>query len=156
LTARFRGGIRAGLAKWALGWHWFSGWLPRRPPPPRFGETASAANTGSLWGQILRRFLAFGTFCHHLPLSGGKTSSSAGPSPLRIPIGISLQFGRTRVIYGTAVITAQRRTQYERHSSRNRPHRGRRPGRGANPKAAVRGTQGPRGAVPGPVGQEGH
>src|ERR1017187_9937022 len=64
----------------------------------------SPAPTG---GQILRLFLAFATFCHHLPLSGAELASVADASPMRIPIGISLQFLRTRVIDRIAVVTAQ-------------------------------------------------
>src|ERR1019366_942582 len=102
--------------------------------------------------------LTSATIYHHLPLSGGRVHlhrrSSAHLDSHRNYLAVlanpSDRCDRSN--------HRKRRTHYERHSSRNRQHRGRCPGRAAtaHQKAAVRGTEGPRCAVPGQVGQEGH
>ena len=103
LSARFRRGVRAGLAKWLRFGGWFLGWSPRGPPPhPSFGERAARPSPAPSWGRILRKVPHLppsAPICSHL---GAEFASVADPSPMRIPIGISLQFGRTRVIDGIA------------------------------------------------------
>src|ERR1017187_6517225 len=85
----FRGGYRAGRRLPV------SVRQPARPSPAPSGGPNSAKSPPSA------------TFCHHLPLSGAELASVADPPPLRIPIGISLQFLRSRVMDGSTVITAQ-------------------------------------------------
>ena len=52
-------------------------------------ESSAAIACSFLWSN----FAPCPNICHHLPLSGGEFASTADPSAMWIPIGISLQFG---------------------------------------------------------------
>jgi hypothetical protein len=60
-----------------------TGFLPRRPPPPRFYERAARQSPAPSCGRILRRFLTSATICPHL---GVEFAPTADPPPMWIPI----------------------------------------------------------------------
>ena len=104
LSARFRRGVRAALAKWATVWGLVSRWLgvravglpakagrgagpPRGLPPPRFCGRAPRQSPAPSCRRFLHRVP---TICHHLP-PVWRPNSPPAPIIHQCPIRMSLQ-----------------------------------------------------------------